>query len=246
MTDIGIWQVSEQVKKAMEVVSSMRTLPAFDYVPAASCKSSHMHAPNRSYHRDEEERELARLDRDKQSRGENYDWSIGMDAQQSSRPTTGRPAKLTTTSTPYVTHSQRMASFEEQDGHHHVGLFEETQVSGERNRPRGTSHFGFRGKEVNPTRMIILPMRFGHKAKARNLEVDFLPTLHKVKAVIASYLLQVQFKAMMKVWASCKETSEWPENATLLASGHWWDDWLSVDSQDLHIKVTAQASSSPV
>jgi len=62
---------------------------------------------------------------------------------------------------------------------------------------------GFGGQEVNPTRMIYLPLRFRDKAKARNIEVDFLvvdvpttynvilerPTLHKVKAVIASHLL---------------------------------------------------------
>jgi len=68
---------------------------------------------------------------------------------------------------------------------------------------------GFGGQEVNLTRMIHLPLHFGDKTKARTLEVDFLvidvPTasnvilgqsiLHKVKAVIAPYLLQLQFKA---------------------------------------------------
>ncbi|KAJ8424342.1 hypothetical protein Cgig2_022188 [Carnegiea gigantea] len=58
-------------------------------------------------------------------------------------------------------------------------------------------------EEVNPTGMIRLPSRFGDKFKARNLETDFLvvdvptayniilgrPTLHRVKAVIAPYLL---------------------------------------------------------
>jgi len=67
---------------------------------------------------------------------------------------------------------------------------------------------GFGGQEVNPTGMIRLPVCFGDKIKSKNLEVDFLvvdvptaynvilgrPTLHKVKAVIASYLLQLQFK----------------------------------------------------
>ncbi|KAJ8431075.1 LOW QUALITY PROTEIN: hypothetical protein Cgig2_033683 [Carnegiea gigantea] len=57
--------------------------------------------------------------------------------------------------------------------------------------------------------MICLPLCFGDKAKARNLEVDFLvinvPTAynvilgrltpHKVKAVIASHLLPLQFEA---------------------------------------------------
>jgi len=68
---------------------------------------------------------------------------------------------------------------------------------------------GFGGQEVNPTRIIRPPLRFGDKVKARNLEVGFLvvdvpttyniilgwPTLNRVKAVIAPYLLQLQFKA---------------------------------------------------
>ncbi|KAJ8427765.1 hypothetical protein Cgig2_024309 [Carnegiea gigantea] len=63
--------------------------------------------------------------------------------------------------------------------------------------------------EVNPTGMFRLPLYFGEKGNAKNLEVDFLvvdistayniilgrPTLHKVKAIIAPYLLQLQFKA---------------------------------------------------
>jgi len=61
---------------------------------------------------------------------------------------------------------------------------------------------------VNPTGTISFPLSFGDKAKARTLEVDFLvvdvsttynvilgrPTLHKVKAVIAPYLLQLLFE----------------------------------------------------
>ncbi|KAJ8437500.1 hypothetical protein Cgig2_007477 [Carnegiea gigantea] len=57
--------------------------------------------------------------------------------------------------------------------------------------------------------MIHLPLRFGDKGKAKNMEVDFLvvdvraayniilgrPMLHKVKAIIAPYLLQLQFEA---------------------------------------------------
>ncbi|KAJ8419758.1 hypothetical protein Cgig2_011796 [Carnegiea gigantea] len=68
---------------------------------------------------------------------------------------------------------------------------------------------GFRGQEVNPTEMIRLSVRFGDKTKSKSLEVDFLivdvptgynviigrPTLHKVKAVIAPCLLQLQLEA---------------------------------------------------
>ena len=64
---------------------------------------------------------------------------------------------------------------------------------------------GFDGKKVNPTRVICLPVCFSGKLKSTNLEVDFLvvdvptaytvipgrPTLHKVKSVIAPYLLQL-------------------------------------------------------
>jgi len=68
---------------------------------------------------------------------------------------------------------------------------------------------GFEGQEVNRTDMICLPLCFGDKLKARNLETNFLvvdvpmayniilgcPTLHSVKAVIALYLLQLQFES---------------------------------------------------
>ncbi|KAJ8440229.1 hypothetical protein Cgig2_023994 [Carnegiea gigantea] len=54
---------------------------------------------------------------------------------------------------------------------------------------------GLRGQEVNPTGMIRLPLCFGDKEKAKNVEIDFLvvdvpityniilgrPTLHKIK-----------------------------------------------------------------
>jgi len=60
---------------------------------------------------------------------------------------------------------------------------------------------GFGGQEVNPMGMICLPLCFGDKAKARNLEVHLAcnailggPILGKVKAVTALYLLQLQFE----------------------------------------------------
>ncbi|KAJ8431987.1 hypothetical protein Cgig2_005916 [Carnegiea gigantea] len=57
---------------------------------------------------------------------------------------------------------------------------------------------GFRGQDENRTRVIRLPLQFGDKSKARNLEVDFLvvdvpaayniilewPTLHKIKMLM--------------------------------------------------------------
>ncbi|KAJ8441264.1 hypothetical protein Cgig2_013679 [Carnegiea gigantea] len=64
-------------------------------------------------------------------------------------------------------------------------------------------------REANPTGMIRLPVCFGNKLRSKNLEVDFLVvdmpmaynvilgrlTLHKVKAVIALYLISLQFEA---------------------------------------------------
>jgi len=69
--------------------------------------------------------------------------------------------------------------------------------------------------------MIRLPVCFGDKTKFKSLEVDFLvvdvpttynvilgqPTLHKVKAVIAPYLLQLQFPQTMTVLARCEGIS---------------------------------------
>ena len=68
---------------------------------------------------------------------------------------------------------------------------------------------GFEGQEVNHAGMICLPLRFGDKLKVRILEVDFLVvhmptaykvvvgllTLHRAKAIITPYILQLQFEA---------------------------------------------------
>ena len=75
--------------------------------------------------------------------------------------------------------------------------------------PFGRPILCFEGQEKSPTGVIQLPLRFGDKSKARNLEVDFLvvdvsmtynvilgrPTLYRVKAVIASYLLELRYEA---------------------------------------------------
>ena len=67
---------------------------------------------------------------------------------------------------------------------------------------------GFGGQEVHPSGTIRLPVRFGYKTKFKSLELNFLvvdvptacnviigrPTLHRVRAVVAPYLLHLQFK----------------------------------------------------
>jgi len=89
-----------------------------------------------------------------------------------------------------------------------MGQLEETKISREGNRFLGTPHLRSRGARSESHGDDPFPLRFVDKVKARTLEVDFLvvdvPTaynvilgrriLHKVKAVIAPYLLQLQFE----------------------------------------------------
>ncbi|KAJ8440101.1 hypothetical protein Cgig2_026452 [Carnegiea gigantea] len=109
---------------------------------------------------------------------------------------------------------------------------------------------GFGWQEVNPIGMILLLLRFGDKVKVRNLEVDFLvvdvPTAYNVMSSLDDQLYKrFSSRLTIEVWASCKETRERPENDTLLASGCYCSNWLSVDLQGLHIKAADYASSSP-
>jgi len=114
ITDTIMQQVTEQVNKAMEVASSARPLPHFDYVPTTGYKLSHRHVPIMSHCQSDQVREVAHLERDGRSPGENRDRSSRADALLSRRPSQERQAKSTTVSTPYATHSQRTAWFEEQ------------------------------------------------------------------------------------------------------------------------------------
>ncbi|KAJ8421250.1 LOW QUALITY PROTEIN: hypothetical protein Cgig2_015906 [Carnegiea gigantea] len=110
MTDIIIQQVSEQVKKTMEAV---RPLRRFEYMPTIGYEPSHRHAPMVSHRHSEGMTEAPHANRNGWSREENRGRSIGADGPHSHRPSHGRPAKLTTTLTPYVTHSLRTTWFEE-------------------------------------------------------------------------------------------------------------------------------------
>ncbi|KAJ8444460.1 hypothetical protein Cgig2_024024 [Carnegiea gigantea] len=83
MTDTIMQQVTKQMKKAMEATNSARPLPHFDYMPTTGCEPSYRHVPVALHHHSDEVREVACPDRNDRSRGENCDWSIGMDAIQS-------------------------------------------------------------------------------------------------------------------------------------------------------------------
>ncbi|KAJ8434945.1 LOW QUALITY PROTEIN: hypothetical protein Cgig2_012971 [Carnegiea gigantea] len=89
-------------------------------------------------------------------------------------------------------------------GYHHLGLPEKGVISRKHTFHLVNPILSFGGQEVNPTKMICLPLHFRDKVKAKNLShgcpygLQHHPraaTLHKVKAVIAPYLLQLQFEA---------------------------------------------------
>ncbi|KAJ8424154.1 hypothetical protein Cgig2_001616 [Carnegiea gigantea] len=198
MTDTIMQQVTEQVKKAMEASSSARPLPHFDYVPTTSCEPSHRHAPILSY-----------LHGDKL--GIPPSWSISTQTPKERSLSKDIPVveveRHPETPIKKERKPARPEPREEECSTKTVaiagGYIEGTTRSAWKAQLQGAQ------QEVNPTGMIHLPLRFGEKAKTRNLGVDFLVvdlptahnvilgrlTLHKVKAVIASYLLQLQFKA---------------------------------------------------
>ena len=101
------------MKKAVEAASSARPLPYFEYVPTMGCQPSHRHNPVMSHHHSERLREAPHANSDRQTRRQNQDCSIGFNAHHSHRPSYGGPARSTTTSTPYATHSRITAWSEE-------------------------------------------------------------------------------------------------------------------------------------
>ncbi|KAJ8438472.1 hypothetical protein Cgig2_008959 [Carnegiea gigantea] len=114
ITDTIMQQMTKQVKKAMEAASSARPLPHFNHVPTTGYKPSHRRVAVVKHRHSDEVREVVHPDRDGRSQGENRDRSIGADALQNRRPSQGRPAKSTTASTAYATHSPHTAWFKEQ------------------------------------------------------------------------------------------------------------------------------------
>ncbi|KAJ8427839.1 LOW QUALITY PROTEIN: hypothetical protein Cgig2_029756 [Carnegiea gigantea] len=202
ITDTITRQVSEQVKRAMKAVNSTRSLPHFDYVPTNGGEPSHRQerVPSPYY----TELELSRSSRSSQPSAE----------QQGRRaePTQPQPrdeecSTVATIAGGYTKGMTRSAWKAQLRGAQQV------LTAGQGPRitvptmdclkklthpvhdiiPLVHSILGFSGKEVNPTGMIRLPVRFGDKLKFKNLEVDFLvievptaynvirgrPTLHK-------------------------------------------------------------------
>ncbi|KAJ8425107.1 hypothetical protein Cgig2_013837 [Carnegiea gigantea] len=213
MTDTIIQQVSEQVKKAHEASSSARPLPRFEYVPTPGCEPSHRHAPVVSQRHSEGMREAPHANKGGRTREENQDRSIGVNTQHSHRPSHRGPTELTM---PGLRSKSRPRGLEVKplkDGgpqSEHEPTWPEPQDKecsteiittitdgNAEGITRSTWKAQLRGaqQEVNPTGIICLPLRFGDKVKARNLEVDFLvvdvpttynvilgrPTLHIIK-----------------------------------------------------------------
>ncbi|KAJ8430104.1 hypothetical protein Cgig2_007168 [Carnegiea gigantea] len=132
MANTIMQQVSEQVKKAMEAVSSAKPLPRFDYVPTMGYEPSHRHGLMASHRHSDGVREGARPDRNGRSQGENRDRSGGADTLHSLCPSQERSTKSTTASTPEHPmlkrppsmtsapkphNAQKYCEFHEQNGH---------------------------------------------------------------------------------------------------------------------------------
>ncbi|KAJ8420958.1 hypothetical protein Cgig2_001994 [Carnegiea gigantea] len=233
MTNTVMQQVTEQVKAA----NSARPLPTFDYVPTLVYKPSHRHAPvkehlilkkpqpmttapkpdnDQKYCEFHEQNghtiaECTELRKDRNSFEGNVspdDKSLRRRSAVGSHGRTREP-RYGPGNDGQCPRSTNPDQYQELSGYHHMGLFKKLKHLGREIVPLVHHILGVGRPEVNLTEMICLPLRFGDKAKARNIEADFLVvdvrtaynvilgwlTLHKVKAVIASYLLKLQFEA---------------------------------------------------
>lgn len=80
MLDTLLQQVTEQVKKTMEVVSSTMLLPTFDYAPTARYELSHRHAHTVSLLKDYDAQEIVRHEINRQPQEQNRSQTTGIDA----------------------------------------------------------------------------------------------------------------------------------------------------------------------
>ena len=90
MTVTIMQQVCEQVKKAVEAVSTARPLPRFEYVPTGGCEPSRRRDPVTSPRRNERVQEAPHGGGDRQSREDNHGHSIGANAYPNHRSSHGR------------------------------------------------------------------------------------------------------------------------------------------------------------
>ncbi|KAJ8431001.1 hypothetical protein Cgig2_025683 [Carnegiea gigantea] len=173
----------------MKATNSVRPLPHFDYVPTEQVNS-------------DEVGEVARPDRDGRSQGENCDRFIGADALQcrlSIKP--GATGEVNHGLNALRKALHELANKGQIDHFLKRGsrfLRKKHKLASPEPREEECSieiMATIAEQEVNPTGMIRFPLHFGNKAKARNLEVDFLvvdipttygvilgwPTLHQLQ-----------------------------------------------------------------
>ncbi|KAJ8435963.1 hypothetical protein Cgig2_017501 [Carnegiea gigantea] len=185
----------------MEAVKSMRPLPTFDYVPTAGREPPHRHSTAESLRQSDEVREIARLERNGRSRERDHDPSTGVDARQEQNShTTVEWRKLKKALHELIDTRQIDRSLKRGPRFLH--------------KERNPAHLEPREEECSIEIVATITGSYAEgitwgKSMTGNLEVDFLaidvpttynvilgrPTLHRVKPVIASYLLELQYEA---------------------------------------------------
>ncbi|KAJ8436182.1 hypothetical protein Cgig2_010426 [Carnegiea gigantea] len=138
----------------MEAVNSARPLPHPNYVPTTACEPSHRltHIPS-PYHT-ERDREVLQWNRNGRPK-----WGTMIGSLQSLPGLVAALTRASRPSPPLLQHPMQLAPGELPEGP---------------TLPSWLPSPGVMRREVNPTGMIHLLLRFGDKLKARNLEVDFL------------------------------------------------------------------------
>ncbi|KAJ8424354.1 hypothetical protein Cgig2_015738 [Carnegiea gigantea] len=202
MTDAITRHVSELVRRAMEAANSAGPLPYFDYIPTHGGKPSHRPKRIPSPRYTEQGQEVSRSDRS----GQPYSEQLGRCA--AAGPSGERPGSRSRSILPSLREPAQPRPRDEECSTKVMATIAGGYTEGI-TRSAWKAQLRSAQQEVNPMRMIRLPVHFGDKLKSKSLEVDFLvvdvptaynvnlgrPTLHKVKAVIVPYLLQLQFEA---------------------------------------------------
>ncbi|KAJ8431089.1 hypothetical protein Cgig2_016074 [Carnegiea gigantea] len=191
----------------MEAANSMRPLPAFDYVTTTSYEPSHRHAPTRSHCRSDTVREAAHPDKGRRSRGKNRDRSVGVDALQSVKSTTSSMSYAPINDIQLGLRNSSKYQSPETRGPtlylpHNGPLVVEMKVASAIIR-----------RILIDTRRLVDIITWDCLKKLKHIRREIARlehpilgfggqechsgwlTLHKVKAVTASYLFQLQFEA---------------------------------------------------